>query len=285
MLLLPAFHARLLPCSESWDALTPQAQGRHCARCQRVVHDFSQSTNPTADLAAARAAAPDGRVCGHFAGAQVQPPPPLTRRLRWFVVALVLVVAQGLSAQEALAQVRQGARGKAVKSAELLGDAKELPNRKQPSEPSSTDLEELQPKQYAADGQVYTMGEITEPVPRNYPRHYIEQMPTFKKQGFNSGSSGIVDYIQRNIQYQPNFPDGKVFVTFTVDTAGLVQQPIVVKGLSPAADAEVLRVIKAMDGFTPGMSRGRPVAIPYTLPITFKNPSLPPHNPAPSPGP
>lgn len=45
-------------------------------------------------------------ACGRFAGAQVQGPQPLTRRLRWFLVALV--VAQGLSAQEALAQVRQG---------------------------------------------------------------------------------------------------------------------------------------------------------------------------------
>ncbi|AWM34224.1 hypothetical protein DDQ68_16375 [Hymenobacter nivis] len=97
-------------------------------------------------------------------------------------------------------------------------------------------------------------------------------MPSFQKKDFNSGSSGIVDYVQCNIRYQPDFPEGRVFVTFTIDTAGLVQKPIIVKGLSPAADAEVIRVIKAMDGFTPGMSGGRPVAIPYTLPITFKKP-------------
>lgn len=124
MLLLPTFRARLLPCSESWAAMTPTAQGRHCARCQRVVHDFTQSKNPAADLAAARAAAPDGRVCGRFAGAQGQGPPPLTQRLRLFVVALVLVVAQGLSAREALAQVRRGAKEQVVVKAKPHPSAK-----------------------------------------------------------------------------------------------------------------------------------------------------------------
>ena len=122
------------------------------------------------------------------------------------------------------------------------------------------------------DEPAYTVGETTEPVPRNYPRHYAEQMPTFKKKGFNNGSSSVADYVQRNIQYQPDFPDGKVVVTSTIDTAGLVQKPIVIKGLSPAADAEVIQVIKAMNGFTPGMSGNRPVAIPCALPVTFKNP-------------
>ncbi|WP_125916405.1 energy transducer TonB [Hymenobacter coccineus] len=239
------------------------------------MQDFTQSQNPAADLAAARAAAPDGRVCGRFAGAQVQGPPPLTRRLRWFVVALVLVVAQGLSAREALAQVRQGAphhKAKAVKTVErveLLGDTEELPKENMSAKTAQADLEELKPKQIPVDKQTYLIGEVTEPV--SITRY--EQMPSFQKKGFNSGSSGIVDYIQRNIKYQPDFPDGKVFVTFTIDTAGFVQKLIVVKGLSPTADAEVIRVIKAMDGFTPGMSGGRPVAIPYTLPITFKKPT------------
>ena len=231
MLLLPTFRARLLPCSKPWAALTPTALDHHCAHCQRVVLDFTNSQNPTADLTAARAAAPDGRVCGRFTGARVQGPPLLTRQLRWFLVVLVLVVAQGLSAGEALAQVRQGARGKHAEK----------------------DRPQVTP-------------------PNGWLGTYIEQMPTFKKKGFNSGSSGIVDYVQRNIQYQPDFPDGKVVVTFTIDTAGLVQKPIVIKGLSPAADAEVIQVIKAMNGFMPGMSSNRPVAIPYTLPITFKKP-------------
>ncbi len=274
MLLLPAFNARLLPCSEAWAAMTPNAQGRHCARCQRVVLDFSHSTDPTADLAAARADMPDGRACGRFSAAQVQGPRPLTRRLRWFLVALVLVVAQGLSAREALAQVRQGASHKTshktefmklAKPVRLLGDVEELPDKKMLPKPAQADLEELKPK---SGPQAYLIGEATAPI--SVTRY--ERMPSFQKRGFNSGAAGMMDYIQQNVRQSLNFPEGRVYVTFTVDTTGQVRDPAIVKGLSPTADAEVIRVVQAMNGFAPGMSHGRPVAIPITLPITFKKP-------------
>jgi TonB family protein len=227
VLLLPTFHARLLPCSESWATMAPAAQGRHCARCQRVVQDFTQSQNPTADLAAARAAAPDGRVCGRFTRAQVQGPPPLTWRLRWFVVALVLVVAQGLSAREALAQVRQGAKGQAVKQEEKL-------------------QEEFIGKAYGPDD---------------------AQRPRFE----GGGASEIVAYIQQHVKY-PGIECvyGRVFASFTIDSTGHVQNPTIVKSLSPSADAEVIRVIKTMDGFTPGTQNGKPVNVTMTVPISFK---------------
>ncbi|NVO32607.1 energy transducer TonB [Hymenobacter lapidiphilus] len=113
MLPLPVLHVRLRACSESWTQMTPAAQGQHCARCNRTVLDFTQSS--AADLEAAFQASPDGRVCGQFHPAQLAPnqPAPLPPRpalrpkLRRFLVALVLVCGLGLGAQEAVAQVRQ----------------------------------------------------------------------------------------------------------------------------------------------------------------------------------
>ncbi len=32
----------LQPCNENWNEMTPQEQGRHCAKCDKVVQDFSQ---------------------------------------------------------------------------------------------------------------------------------------------------------------------------------------------------------------------------------------------------
>ncbi len=261
MLLLPTFNARLLPCPESWAAMTPAAQGRHCVRCQRVVQDFSQSTNPAADLAAARAAAPDGRVCGRFAGAQVQGPQPLLRRLRWFLVALVL--AQGLGAREALAQV-QGVQHKTshktkfvkpAKSVELLGDVEALPSRKALYEPTEEDLKELKSKK--------------SPTIRksNLPYDAVpEQMPLFR----GGGIPAILNYIKHNAHYPNDAPHGQVWVEFLIDSVGQMQNPTIVKGLTPGADAEVIRVIKTMNGFTPGMYGGHPINIGYTLPVTFK---------------
>jgi hypothetical protein len=48
-----------------------------------------------------------GGCAARFQTTQVVAPPTLTRRLKWFVLALVLVVGQGLTAQDALAQVRK----------------------------------------------------------------------------------------------------------------------------------------------------------------------------------
>jgi hypothetical protein len=53
------------------------AQVNFCRQCRRMVHDFTQSKAPSADLAD-RAAAPDWRVCGTFRRAQVQALPGFT---------------------------------------------------------------------------------------------------------------------------------------------------------------------------------------------------------------
>ena len=56
------------PCHENWNEMTPQEQGRHCAKCDKVVVDFT-ALDPEEGLAmleAAAAAAEDCRtgICG-----------------------------------------------------------------------------------------------------------------------------------------------------------------------------------------------------------------------------
>ncbi|GAB3853322.1 hypothetical protein GCM10028822_21980 [Hymenobacter terrigena] len=87
MLLLPTFNAVLQPCTVGPAAFRAHAQGHFCDSCQRVVQDFSQSENPVADLAAARTAAPDGRVCGSFRATQVQQSPPTLTWCWWWARA------------------------------------------------------------------------------------------------------------------------------------------------------------------------------------------------------
>ena len=72
MLALPILHVRLQACPENWQQMTPTAAGRHCAHCDREVVDFTRAT--ATDLAAARAAAPDGRLCGRFRQSQLAAP-------------------------------------------------------------------------------------------------------------------------------------------------------------------------------------------------------------------
>ena len=114
MLPLPILNVHLRPCDADWQQMTPTAEGRHCAHCDRVVHDFTNAS--AADLAQARAASPDGRLCGRFRREQLAPRPQLRPKLRRFLVALVLVCGLGLTSGEAWAQVKAApSRPKAAK--------------------------------------------------------------------------------------------------------------------------------------------------------------------------
>ncbi|MGY3090777.1 hypothetical protein ACVWYF_003838 [Hymenobacter sp. UYAg731] len=180
MFLLPTFNAVLQPCAVGPAAFRAHAQGHFCDSCQRVVQDFSQSKNPVADLAAARAAAPDGRVCGSFRAAQVQrTPPTLTRRLKWFLVALVLVVSQGLTAREALAQVRRTTYHARPHTAKAR--LSEVPT---------------------VNETITISGDIT-PIPMPEPTRtgnevygYVEQMPSFR----GGGNRELIAYIEQQVK-------------------------------------------------------------------------------------
>ena len=265
MLLLPTFQAKLNPCPVNPAEFAPHPQGNFCGQCQRVVHDFSHSTNPRADLAAARAAAPDGRVCGTFSREQLVKPPvsTLSQRLRWFVAALVLVVAQGLTAREALAQVR-----KPVPHKTATPHNKHVPKvKKKPVEMSATIYE----------GEEMLSGDIIGPeiIEQAQPNSdkvytYAEQMPQLSSGG---GLAAIVAYIQQRVRYLQTSRydvEGRVYASFIVGKDGVVHDAKIVKGLSPLLDAETLRVIQALPTFTPGRQSGQRVAVSFTVPITFK---------------
>ena len=60
------------PCHESWDALTPDTSGRHCAACQKTVIDFTQKTD--AEILAYLTTASGKRTCGRFTAKQLERP-------------------------------------------------------------------------------------------------------------------------------------------------------------------------------------------------------------------
>ena len=255
MMLLPTFDATLRPCLINPAEFAPHPQGNFCGQCQRVVHDFSQSTTPRADLAAACAAAPDGRVCGRFAAAQVQTAPSLSRRQRWFVVALVLVVAQGLTAPKALAQVRKTT----------------LAHRPYPATAPKHAIGPPTRTQTMASGEVIDGMVIERPkAPSNAIYTYVQQIPTFR--------GGDVTALMAHIQQQVRWPqgsglvdaEGRVFISFTVGKDGMVRDAKVVKGLHPLLDAEALRVVRELPAFAPGKQKGQTVAVSMTLPVTFR---------------
>lgn len=63
--------------------------------------------------------------------------------------------------------------------------------------------------------------------------------------------------------------EGRVVVQFVVNKEGNVVNPVVMRGIGGGCDEEAVRAVKQAK-FQPGMQRGRPVAVRYSLPISFK---------------
>lgn len=62
---------------------------------------------------------------------------------------------------------------------------------------------------------------------------------------------------------------GKVFVNFIIEEDGSISNPRIIKSISPEIDAEVIRVIKTMPKWKPGLQRGKPVRVSYNMAFTF----------------
>lgn len=62
--------------------------------------------------------------------------------------------------------------------------------------------------------------------------------------------------------------EGRVVVQFVIDERGNVNDPVIIRGIGGGCDEEALRAIKDAK-FIPGMQRGRPVKVRYSMPITF----------------
>lgn len=97
---------------------------------------------------------------------------------------------------------------------------------------------------------------------------YVEQMPALTTGG---GMGGIIQQIQHNLVY-PSGPhqQGRVFASFTVGADGAVRDARIIKSLSPAYDEAVLAAIQKLTPFVPGQQSGQPVAVSFTVPVTFK---------------
>jgi TonB family protein len=95
-------------------------------------------------------------------------------------------------------------------------------------------------------------------------------MPVFP----GEGRDAVVKYLAMNIKYpveaQKKGIQGRVICQFIIDKKGNVSQVSILRGVDKDIDAEAIRVVKAMPQWKPGLEKGKPVNVLYTLPISFK---------------
>lgn len=97
----------------------------------------------------------------------------------------------------------------------------------------------------------------------------VEQMPQFP-----GGEIELMKFISENVKYPEAASkagtQGRVVAQFIVEADGSITNVKVLKNVSDEIDAEAVRVIKAMPKWKPGMQKGQPVRVKYTIPVTFR---------------
>lgn len=97
----------------------------------------------------------------------------------------------------------------------------------------------------------------------------VEKMPEYP-----GGQAALFEYLSTNIKYPADAEkqkiEGRVLVTFVVNTDGSITDIEVVKKAFPSLDAEAVRVISGMPKWTPGEQKGQKVRVKYTVPLNFR---------------
>jgi protein TonB len=92
---------------------------------------------------------------------------------------------------------------------------------------------------------------------------------------FPGGPVAMMKWLTRNLHYpkalEPQHVQGKVVAEFIVNEDGSIAYVKVTSGLHPLCDAEVLRVLRMMPRWKPGVMDGEPCRTKVCVPVVFKN--------------
>ncbi len=105
----------------------------------------------------------------------------------------------------------------------------------------------------------------------------IVQEPAYtvveKPPSFPGGEEARAKFMQANIKYPEEAKkkgiQGTVYVSFIVKADGSVTNVKIQKGVGGGCDEESVRVVNLMPKWNPGLMKGKPVDVAFTLPIKF----------------
>jgi len=98
----------------------------------------------------------------------------------------------------------------------------------------------------------------------------VDKMPEFP-----GGEIALRKFIAEHIKYPDDIPIeeaniGKIYIEFCVDKKGKVERTKIIRSVHPKLDLEALRVIKKLPRWIPGMHKGKPVCVYYTIPVSIR---------------
>lgn len=90
---------------------------------------------------------------------------------------------------------------------------------------------------------------------------------------FPGGLRAMSEFLAKNLKYpspaQRSGIQGKVYLSFVIDTDGALADIQVVRGIGFGCDEEAIRVLKLMPQWKPGRQSGRAVKVKFSMPVVF----------------
>ena len=97
----------------------------------------------------------------------------------------------------------------------------------------------------------------------------VEELPAFP-----GGEVALMRFLSDNMKYpkvaRESGIQGRVVVQFVVGSDGSIGNAKVIRSIDPYLDKEALRVVGIMPRWKPGMQKGKPVSVQYTMPLMFR---------------
>jgi TonB family protein len=98
-------------------------------------------------------------------------------------------------------------------------------------------------------------------------------LPIEEQAAYPGGMQALMNLLSANVKYpraaRKARIQGSVFAAFVVGKDGVLRDFVIVKGISPECDAEVIRVLKLSKPWSPGIQRGKAVNSRFVLPVKF----------------
>ena len=98
----------------------------------------------------------------------------------------------------------------------------------------------------------------------------VEEKPRFMGGDENTFNAWVLNNIVYPEVAQENAVQGRVLLSFVVNTDGRVIDVVVTRGVDPALDREAVRAVQASPRWTPGRQRDKAVKVRYNFPVVFQ---------------
>jgi TonB family protein len=106
---------------------------------------------------------------------------------------------------------------------------------------------------------------------QEYNTEIKNQSPSFMGGGNNHFSSWVNDHLRYPPESQKIGSQGKVVLSFTLETDGRMGSVYVLQTSGDRAlDREAVRVVSSSPAWSPGIKDGRPVRVTYAFPVIFQ---------------